>query len=134
MKRAGFTLIEVLMAMGVLIIAVSIIANLQLRSLLRMTRDRDDIEKVYLLKQELFKHFLEQQKQKKKFTSSLENPEIKFTTNVDQIHSKSALADLKENLLWVKTEGQWKLDNDKRSTNMVALVFKPREKKDEKKK
>lgn len=134
MKRAGFTLIEVLMAMGVLIIAVSIIANLQLRSLLRMTRDRDDIEKVYLVKQELFKHFLEQQKQKKKFTSSLENPEIKFTTNVDQIHSKSALADLKENLLWVKTEGQWKLDNDKRSTNMVALVFKPREKKDEKKK
>lgn len=134
MKRAGFTLIEVLMAMGVLIIAVSIIANLQLRSLLRMTRDRDDIEKVYLVKQELFKHLLEQQKQKKKFTSSLENPEIKFTTNVDQIHSKSALADLKENLLWVKTEGQWKLDNDKRSTNMVALVFRPREKKDEKKK
>lgn len=134
MKRAAFTLIEVLMAMGVLIIAVSIIANLQLRSLLRMTRDRDDIEKVYLVKQELFKHFLEQQKQKKKFTSSLENPAIKFTTNVDQIHSKSALADLKENLLWVKTEGQWKLDNDKRSTNMVALVFRPREKKDEKKK
>jgi type II secretory pathway pseudopilin PulG len=134
MRRAGFTLVEVLMAMGIVIFAVSLIADLQFRSLIRMTRDRDDIEKVYLVKQELFKHMLEPQKEKKKYTAALENPEIKFSTQVDPINPKSALADLKENLLLVRTEGLWKHDNVKRSTSILALVFKPIPKKDEKKK
>lgn len=70
-NKGAFTLLEVLMALGIVIMAVSIIANLQIRSLDRMLRDRDDLEKIFLLKRTVYESFLNPPQDQKKALPSL---------------------------------------------------------------
>lgn len=129
-QSAAFTLIEVLMALGILVMAVSIIANLQFRSLTRVLKDRDEIEKTFLTKKEHYRYFLQHQKQNGKITTKLEELSMVMTTEIGKINSKSPLAQLRENLRVINTTSQWRFENQERSVEFLSFVFKPTEKKD----
>ena len=132
-KRSAFTFVEVILALGMLIAAVSVVAHIQLRSLLRVTSDRDEIEKVFLIKKELYKIFLKFPKRFKKTVLRLEESEIAFATQEASINAKSSLAPLKDRIKMIQIQGNWKRDGIPQESLMVALVLNPEFGQEEKK-
>ena len=131
-KRSAFTIFEVLLAIGILVFAVSIIARLQMRSLSRMLRDHDDIEKIFLIKKELYTIFLRPPMEVKKTKVTLEDPEMSINIRLQDIQKKSKLARFSDSIRLVYCLGTWKYENNPRDSVMVALIPKPEPKKEEK--
>jgi hypothetical protein len=128
----GFTLIEVILAMGVLTTTIFIISGLMLRSFLRVQENRDDIEKVFLIKRELYTHYFKPPKKDKKVVQKIENPAVTIASRLVEINKKSSLKDLKDSLKIVRSDAIWKTDKFFREASMVSFVFQP--KKEEQKK
>jgi len=126
-KNVGFTLIEVLIAMAILTSAILITSNLELRSFLRIARDRDEIEKMFLLKQSVYTVLLKSrnEKFKNKEIQKLEKPELSITTVLEEINPKSSLKDFKDKLRVVKVQGTWKQDGVPREMVLNALILRP---------
>lgn len=101
------------------------IATLEFRALSRVLRDRDEIEKIFLIKKELYASFLKLPEKLKTIITKHENPEISITTQFGQIHPKSSLARLKERLQPINTQGVWKRGKDQYDATMIAFAFKP---------
>jgi len=133
-KNPAFTFMEVLIAMGILTATVMLTSKEQMRSIFRVMRDRDKIEKIFLLKKDLYNHYFKtpDPKQKKKFTVNLEEPEIKITTEFIDIQKKSSLKDFAKKIYLVKATGEWKQEDENRQADMITLVVRPPEKKDRK--
>jgi prepilin-type N-terminal cleavage/methylation domain-containing protein len=128
----GFTLIEVILAMGVLTTTIFIITGLMLRSFLRVQENRDDIEKVFLIKRELYAHYFKPPKDDKKIVKKIEEPIVTITSQRYEINKKSSLHELKDSLKIVRSDAIWKVDAFFREASMVSFVFQP--KKEEQKK
>jgi hypothetical protein len=128
----GFTLIEVILAMGVLTTTIFIISGLMLRSFLRVESNRDDIEKVFLIKRELYAHYFKPPKDNKKIVKKIEEQAVTITSQLGEINKKSSLHELKDNLKIVRSDAIWKTDKFFREASMVSFVFQP--KKEEQKK
>ncbi len=131
MKRAAFTLFEVILAIGIVVIAVSVVANIQLRSIVHVLHDHDQIEKTFLIKKELYNFFLEPPDQSKKITTKLEDPDINIITQVINIPPKSSLSPFKKYLKIVQSEGRWKYDG--KTTNAVMITVVPKSEKEREK-
>ena len=84
----AFTLIEVILAMGVLTSTIFIISNLMMRSFLRVEECRDDIEKIFLIKRELYANYFRPPKEGKKVVQKIEEPQITITSVLDEIKNK----------------------------------------------
>src|SRR5579862_3690490 len=54
-SRPAFTMIEVLLALSILASSVFLLSRLNVRSLFRVMRDRDEIEKIFLIKKDFYK-------------------------------------------------------------------------------
>ena len=123
----GFTLIEVLLAMAILTGAVLIVTNLEIRSFFKIVRDRDDIEKIFLLKKTMFNVFLKPQtdKFKQKDLQKIEKPEMTVTTVLEDVNQKSSLKDLRDRLKAVKVQGTWKLDNAPKDMLLLTFILRP---------
>ncbi len=128
----GFTLIEVILAMGVLTTTVFIISGLMMRSFLRVQENRDDIEKVFLIKRELYANYFKPPRKGKKNVQKIEEPAITITSELGDINKKSSLHDLSKNLKIVRSDAIWKMNKNIRESSMVSFVFQP--KKEEQKK
>jgi len=126
-KNVGFTLIEVLIAMAILTSAILIVSNLELRSFLRIVRDRDEIEKIFLLKQSVYNVLLKAQNEKfkNKNIQKLEKPELSITTVIEEIPPKSSLKDYKDKLRFVKVQGTWKRDGYPQEMVLTAVMLRP---------
>ncbi len=122
----GFTLIEVILAMGVLTATVFIISGLMLRSFLRVQENRDDIEKVFLIKRELYANYFNPPKDNKKNVQKIEEPAITITSKLDDINKKSSLSDLRKTLKIVRSDAIWKMNNNVRESAMVSFIFQPK--------
>jgi len=136
-NNSGFTLVEVLLAMGILTLAVTTISDLQFRSLFRVLQDREDIERIFLVKREVYKNFwsenLAQRDSIKKEIQTLENPELKLTTEILDINPKSSLKAFKDKIKIINTSGEWKSSGKNKKITMVGLVFRPKKEEQEKK-
>ncbi len=64
-NKEGFTLLEVLLSLLILVAAVSIISDLQIRLMMRMRSGRENIDRVFLVKKELYDIFLRLPKKEK---------------------------------------------------------------------
>ncbi len=131
-KELAFTLIEVLLAMTILTSCVFIIANLQTRALTKVLRERDEIERTFLLKRDIYEGFITPPEDGKKMVNRLENPEVTLTTQTIDIQTKSALKDLKDFVKILKTEAAWKKDSIYHDVSMMSVVFKPTKKDEDK--
>lgn len=131
-KNVGFTLIEVLIAMAILTSAILITSNLELRSFLKIARDRDEIEKMFLLKQSVYAVLLKTQieKFKAKEIQKLEKPELSITTILEEINPKSSLKEFKDKLRVVKVQGTWKRDGSPQEMILTAVMLRPRDNKE----
>lgn len=136
-NKPGFTLFEVLLAMGILTLAVTQISDLQFRSLFRVLQDRENIERVFFVKREVYKNFWSekppQKELPKKEIQQVEDPELKLTTEVLDIDPKSSLKTFKSKIKIIHTSGDWKSSNGSKNITMVGLVFRPQKEEQEKK-
>lgn len=121
----GFTLIEVILAMGVLTSTIFIISGLMLRSFLRVQENRDDIEKVFLIKRELYANYFKPPEDNKKNVQKVEEPAITITSKVYDINKKSSLRDLSKTLKIIRSDAIWKMDNHVRESSMASFIFQP---------
>lgn len=115
-------LLEVFLAMSIAIVAVAVASNLQLRSWIRVTRDHDDLEKVFLIKKSLYAAYSEPNARAKRVVTQLENPPVKIITDFNDVSAKSSLAEFKNNLRMAKVMGTWKFENASRSNTMIMVV------------
>ncbi len=137
MKRtAGFTLFEVLIAIFILVSSVFVLSDLQIKSLFRVLSDKEKIDRVFLVKKELYKLYRKFPKKKKAMVVKLEDPDpdIKITTQEVEIGRKSILKDMKDQIAVFQTEGQWRSGQFDNEIKMLFFVPKPQEDKDKKKK
>lgn len=124
-KNHGFTLLEVLLALMVLVSAVYIISNLQSRALFKVLRERNDIEKTFRIKKELYFYLTTPFKEEKKIVNKIESEEATFTSQFFNVSSKSKLSDMKKMIKIIKTDANWKHNNATHEASMVSFVYKP---------
>ena len=113
--------------MAILTSAILIVSNLELRSFLRIARDRDEIEKIFLLKQSVYNVLLKAQNEKfkNKDIQKLEKPELSITTVIEEIPPKSTLKEYKDKLRFVKVQGIWKRDGHPQEMVLTAVMLRP---------
>jgi hypothetical protein len=120
--QPAYMLLEVFLAMSIATVAIAIASNLQLRAWIRVTRDHDDLEKVFLIKERLYAAYAEPNLHAKKVVTQLENPLIKITTEFKDVPAKSSLAVFKDGVSMVKVLGAWKFENTSRVNAMIMVV------------
>lgn len=119
--RAGFSLIEVLVALFILSTAIFVLSELQVRSMLRVWDGREDIDRLYELKKHAL-HALWSPEKVKARSREVEQPEMQLIQTSEDISKKSSLASFAKQLRLFKTSGNWERGSSKRSLSMLALL------------
>ena len=120
-NRAGFTLIEVLIALFILSTAIFVLSELQVRSVLRVWDSREDIDRLYFIKKYLYRGTLDPKKTTRR-VRDFEDPDMRLTVEAEDISKRSALAPFAKDLRLLKSSGQWQRGSSKRSLNMIAVI------------
>jgi Tfp pilus assembly protein PilV len=132
-KKTAFTLIEVLLALFTLATAATILANLQGRAIFRVIKSRDEIEKIFFIKKDLYALTYNVKKDQKKIVNKLENPEMTITSELVDIQPKSTLKNFRDKIKIAQTDALWIQQGGERQVKMLTFVFIPPEDKEEKK-
>lgn len=125
--NSGFTLIEVMLAMGVLTTSLFVISEIMIRSLSKIQENQDNLEKIFLIKRELYLNFLKPKIEDKRIVSKIENPAMTLVTTLEAIKPKSELKEYKDSLKFMQTNAIWKLNQKQKECLMASIVFKPKE-------
>lgn len=134
MKQApAFTLIEVMIALFILATTWFVLSSVQMRSYLRVESNRKNVERVYLIKKELYQLLMAPPKSEKPVVLKLEEPSLRITSNMLEIPKKSSLHTFKDNLRIVQSEADWKDAGRVRKEKMISFVYKEFEDEKEKK-
>lgn len=132
-KQPAYTLIEVLLAITILVSSVYVLSDLQIRSLFRVLFDREEVERVFLVKKEAYQILSNPPEKMKRVVTKIEEPVVSIATEAVDIQAKSSLKEFKNKLRLLKSEGTWKSESKrKRSIMMIGFVQKPKQ--EEKKK
>ena len=123
-KSSAFSLLEVLLALFVLAVSMTILTNLQIRSIGRVGRNREEIEYSFIIKKQLYDLFLHPPKNKKPRKEVLEEPAIKLESRKVSLHKKSSLFPLfKDSIAIIRSQGEWKGNRIKKTMTMISFVF-----------
>lgn len=128
-KSSGFTLLEVVLALFILVSAVSILTSLHLRLVNRLQISSEKINRIFLVQKNLFNFYLKYPSKDKPSVEKIENPDIKITTQLVDIDRKSALNDFKDFVKIAESEGEWKSGPDSINSKMTTLVLIPEQEK-----
>lgn len=128
MFKKGFSLLEVLMSLFILVAAVTIFSSLQLKSLLRINKEKNYLDRIFIVRDELI-NFINQQDEKKKKQSkkNIDEPELKIISEIIDIDKKSELNNFSEYIQIVKTEGAWDYFGNNYSLPFITFVVKEKE-------
>ena len=123
MNKKAFTLLEVLVALLILVSAVTIFSSTQLRSFLRSVKSREFLDRVFIVKSEL-DDFVSKidDKNKKREVKKLENPLVTISTELIDIDKKSSLSVFSENIKMVKSNGLWSAFGSKFDLPIVTFI------------
>ena len=130
-ERTAFTLIEVLLALGVLATSMAILSSLQTKSIFRVLYGREEIDRVFLIKQRLYSLLIKPTKLNRPKKERLEEPEMSIETTTFSIPRKSSLFDLRTKLMAMSTTGKWLRAGREQTMRMVSFVFNAKEEKKE---
>ncbi len=127
MKKSGFMLLEVLLAVFIFAMTSVSIIQIQFKVLRRAVDDRELTMHFFRLKKELYTMLLNPEKKmyKKKFL--LEDQDLTIEKEQRLIHQKSAFAPWSNQLAAVTIEGSWKLGSEKRSTRCAGIIYQKQE-------
>ena len=121
----AFTLPEVLIALFVLSSSMVVLSTNQTRSLFRVLRGRDEIERIFFIKQRLYELFLTPPKTDKQAVEKRETPEVKITSGKAEIDKKSEVYEqFKDRVAVVRSHGGWKRGQSDVALSMVSFVLK----------
>lgn len=132
-QTPAFTLIEVMIALFILATTGFVLSSVQMRSYLRVETNRKNVERVYLIKKELYQLLMTPPKSDKPVVVKLENPILRITSNMVEIPKKSSLYSFKDNLRIIQSEADWKDAGRVRKEKMISFVYKEPEDEKEKK-
>ncbi len=124
-RRNAFTMFEIILSLFVLSSSVYVLTSLQMRALFRVLKDRDEVEKVFLMKRRLYEVFYKPIEEIKSSKEKLEDAEVVLNRNFIEISPKSELRDYKKILQLVYVQAEWQRDAIKRDERMVAIIGKP---------
>jgi hypothetical protein len=124
-KKEGFTLAEVLLSLTILVTSVYTLSRIQIRSSFKVAKNREEIHRVFLIKKELYKLFLNPKVKEKPFVTKLETPLTKITSHKQEIHKKSELNQFTKEIDIIWAEGEWKYNDNNYSLKMISFAPKP---------
>jgi hypothetical protein len=125
-KNSGFTFAEVLLALFVLVVSIYIFSGLQYGALKKVNKSVEFIDRIFLVKKELYQLYLKPPKKDTVIKKVITNPDVTITTNRQQIDpKKSMLKEFEKEIEIIWAEGAWTSGPDKRSIKMISFVHKP---------
>jgi len=133
-KRSdAFTIAEILIALFVLASSMSVLADLQVKSMFRVQRGRDEIERMPLIKEQLYRLFARPEPpSKKEQLITVKEPKTVIKMGMNDIDKKSSLfAQFKNDISVIWAEGSWKRGNRDATMKMISFVTKPPEKQEQ---
>ena len=128
-KSSGFTLLEVILALFILVSAVSILTSLHLRLVNRLQISSEKINRIFLIQKNLFNFYLKYPSKDKPSVENIENPDIKITTQLVDINRKSNLNDFRDFVRIVESGGEWKYGPDIINLKATTFVLIPEQEK-----
>ncbi len=132
LNKPAFTFFEVIMAMGIVTLALTSVVGIQLRTMNRVHRDTARFSKTLLLKSKLYGLLLDQSVSKKRLNKKETIDGDKFQVQAKQLPKKSPLQALDYKLLMLTAKAEWKVDSSTDEATLVTFLYKPRERKEEK--
>lgn len=129
---SAFTLIEVLIALFILATTGFVLSSVQMRSFMRVKKDQQNIQRIFLIKKELYNLLVTPPESEKPVVQKLENPEMRMTSGMIEIPKKSSLRSFKDNLRIIQTEADWKDAGLVRKEKMISFLYKEFEEKEKK--
>lgn len=131
-KNKAFTLLEVMLAMLILLMSVGILSDLQIKSIFTTWRDREFLDRVFLVKKELLEVFLDTPKSDKPIKTEIEEPEekrIKIISKIVDIDKKSELKNFIDSVKLIESFGEWQNTFGLKSDfKMLSFVLNPEQK------
>lgn len=127
----AFTLIEVLMVLGLLTISMGTIARMQVRSLDRLEKDRDALQKIYLVRRAMLDALkIPKADRLQLVKKEYQEGEIKVKTALHDLGKKSKLSSFGKNMRMLSTQASWQLrPGDKQQTQLIYFMYLPAEEK-----
>ncbi|MBD3231305.1 prepilin-type N-terminal cleavage/methylation domain-containing protein [Candidatus Dependentiae bacterium] len=124
-KKSGFTLLEVILSLFILVSAVSILTSLHLKFVNRLQNSSDKLNRIFLVEKILLDFYLKQPVKDKPWIENIENPNVKITTQLSEINKKSSLIDFKDFIHIVESVGEWQNGPDNFNLEMLTFVLIP---------
>ena len=128
--KPGFTLVEVLLVLGLLALSLGLIARMQVRSLDRIEQDTDLLQKVYLLKRSLLEALRVPKIDKLQLVKKEYSDEFKTRTSLHEVGKKSKVRGFSKSMRMLTTEATWqRRPGYKQHAQLVMFMYLPEEKK-----
>jgi len=124
MKKAAFTIVEVMVALFILSTSIFVLSELQIRSMLRVWQCREDLDRVYVMKKYLYRMYISPQ-EARKTSQKLDQPSMQLVVEPQGIHKKSVLAPFGKSLQFLKATAQWQRGSTTKMLQLMALARRP---------
>ncbi len=123
MKRAAFTIIEVMFAIVLLSTALLMLSPMQLGSLTRIMRGRGDLQRIYILREKLQELLIKPPKKLKSEAEKREKPQTEINVTFHEIIKKSQLKEFSRDIVIARVDGTYQ----GRTQTLVTFLPKPKE-------
>ena len=125
----SFTLPEVLLALFVLAVSMTILSNLQIRAITRVGNNRENTEYIFIAKKKITELFLKPPKNTKPLKETLETPPLKIESKKIPLHKKSSLYPLfKDRIALLQTVVEWNHGSSKKNSELVTFILEKEKK------
>jgi prepilin-type N-terminal cleavage/methylation domain-containing protein len=125
-KKPGFTLMEVLMALGLLAFVSYTLSGQQIKSFLKVKKSREFFENICLAKKQLGIFCLHPFETTKPVKVELYNPDVTIITKRKPLYPKSILQGINSSLCLVESEVQWQYFGVKQSEKIMSFIYAPK--------
>ncbi len=129
--HSAFTLVEVLMILGLLTLCMGTIARMQVRSLNRLEQDKDALQKIYLVRRTMLDALkIPNADRLRLVKKEYQDGEIKVKTTLHDLSKKSKISSFSKNMRMLSTQASWQLrPGDKQQAQLVYFMYLPAEEK-----
>jgi Tfp pilus assembly protein PilV len=122
-KNRAFTFAEVLLSLFVLAISIYILTSLQFRSINKIRKSSEIIDRLFYVKKYLYKLYLTPLEKGKSIKETIENPDVTITANKAKIDvKKSSLKEFAKRAEIIWSQAEWQRGPDKRKIKMISFV------------
>lgn len=127
-NSSAFTFVEVLLALVILATSMTLLSNLQSRSIFRVLDSREQVDRMFHIKRALYEFLLQPKKTRRPRVARIADPESKIISEMREINRKSSLYPLRKNIVLISSRGEWESGPKKKSMTMIGFLFKHEEK------